>query len=67
MIQFQIDYERCLGPTCRKCVTHCPIKVLGVKEKKIVAARPEACILCHTCKGACPVHLSVIEMEEKEV
>jgi dihydroorotate dehydrogenase subfamily 1 len=66
MIRITIDDKSCLlshDKRCRNCVTVCPGHVLGIREEKIVVLRPEDCINCHCCKGACPGGLDVIAVE----
>lgn len=69
MIKMEVNQE-CLrnkGENCRTCVLNCPIHVLGVRGNRIVPLKSHAeeCILCFTCKGACPVNLDVIRLWEE--
>lgn len=68
-IHFQHDSKKCLlskGIDCNNCVQNCLMKILAIKEKRVVLTKPEECILCHNCQGACLVDLSVIKVWEEE-
>jgi 2-oxoglutarate ferredoxin oxidoreductase subunit delta len=39
---------------CGICVAYCPKKVLGLRDAKVVAERPEDCIGCKACELRCP-------------
>ena len=67
MIHFEVDYERCLrskGIDCKNCVKNCVMKILGIKDNKVIMGNNEKCILCHNCIGACMVDTSVIKVWE---
>lgn len=69
MIRMVVSHE-CLrsgGKDCKVCVLNCPIHVIGVRKNRIVPLKNHAdeCILCFTCKGACPVNLDVIRLWEE--
>jgi len=68
MINFEVDFEKCLrskGVDCRNCVKNCVMKILGIKDNKVVIGNPEKCVLCHNCIGACMVDTSVIKVWEE--
>ncbi len=68
MINFEVDFEKCLrskGVDCRNCVKNCVMKILGIKDNKVVIGNAEKCILCHNCIGACMVDTSVIKVWEE--
>ncbi len=68
MIKFEVDLEKCLrskGIDCRNCVRNCVMRILGIKNNKVVMGNPANCIMCHNCIGACMVDLSVIKVWEE--
>jgi|APSaa5957512622_1039677.scaffolds.fasta_scaffold149227_1 NAD-dependent dihydropyrimidine dehydrogenase PreA subunit len=68
MIKFEVDHDRCLRAEeikCNNCVKNCVMKVLGIKDNKIVMIKPELCINCHNCIGACMVDIEVIKVWEE--
>ena len=52
MNSFTINTKWCKG--CGICVAFCPKKVLALKDEKVVAENPEACIKCRLCEYRCP-------------
>ncbi len=42
----------CLGESCGKCATVCPMKAITVKENEITLDRGR-CLGCHSCTGCC--------------
>jgi 2-oxoglutarate ferredoxin oxidoreductase subunit delta len=51
--EHRINREWCKG--CGICVHFCPKSVLELDaEDKVVAARPEDCIVCMLCELRCP-------------
>jgi len=48
----KINKLKCKG--CGACVEICPVKVLELKSKKAILARPKECIECRACESACP-------------
>lgn len=67
MMEVGKECMRYQGKNCRICAMNCPINVIGVRENRIVPLERhvEECILCYTCKGACPVNLDVINIWEE--
>ena len=47
----QFDKVHCKN--CYKCVRHCPVKAIEVKDHH-AQIRPEECILCGECTIICP-------------
>ncbi len=69
MINIAVNEQKCLlseNVDCKKCVEICPMHVLGIRDGRIKPLRPEDCIACHCCKGACPAGLEVIEIKRPE-
>ncbi len=69
MIQWELDFERCLrskGIDCRNCVWSCPTNVLGIKANKVTFGKEEDCILCTSCVGNCLVDDSVVKVWDDE-
>ena len=65
MIKFEADHDKCLRSKeidCRNCIKSCVMKILGIKDNKVTMGKPENCILCHNCVGACMVDVSVIKV-----
>jgi 2-oxoglutarate ferredoxin oxidoreductase subunit delta len=59
---FHVVRERyCKG--CNICVAFCPKQVLVLKDGKVFAEKPEACIGCKMCELRCPDF--AIEVHEK--
>ncbi len=51
--EHRINREWCKG--CEICVEFCPKNVLAIdKQGKVVALRPEDCIICKMCEQRCP-------------
>ena len=70
MIRFEVDHHRCLrslGIDCRNCVRNCVMKILGIKHNQVSILKPEDCILCLNCVGACMVDLSVIKTSSETI
>ena len=69
MIRMEVG-KNCMrydGKDCKICVLNCPLNLIGVRENMIVPLKKHSkeCILCYTCKGACPVNLDVINIWEE--
>lgn len=62
-----INTQRCLrsrGINCTHCLQVCPMHVIGLRDQRVVALKPEKCIACHCCKGSCPAGLETIQVED---
>jgi len=60
-----INRDWCKG--CGICVHFCPKQVLELdSEERVVAVRPEDCIVCRLCERMCPDLALEIEEEEQE-
>jgi hypothetical protein len=42
------------------------MKILGIKNNRVVMFRSEECIFCLNCQGACMVDISVITVKDDE-
>ncbi len=49
-----INYSKCKGEKCRKCVEKCVKKVLNIEKGKIVVSDPVECNMCMQCEEVCP-------------
>ena len=68
MIKFWVDYDKCRRSEkidCRNCVEQCLMKILGIKDNRVVMVKPEDCILCLNCQGGCMEDTSVIKVWEE--
>lgn len=61
--ELKIKSEWCKG--CGICAAFCPKKVLDIINEKVVASRPEECILCGQCELRCPDYAIWLEEAEK--
>jgi len=69
MIHFELDFEKCRrskGINCRNCVDLCVMHILGIKDNKVTLAKPEMCIFCLDCQGACMVDATTIKIWDDE-
>lgn len=69
MLHYKYDYERCVrsqGVDCRRCVPNCVMKILAVKDDRIVMTNIDECVFCLNCQGACVVDEKVIQLWDDE-
>ena len=69
MIHFELDFKECRrskGIDCRNCVLNCVMNILGIKDNRVTFAKPEECIFCCNCQGACFEDISVIKIWDDE-
>ena len=52
MVRIDIDYDK-LGDD-KSALDVCPTNVFELKDGKVVAARPEDCIVCRACEASAP-------------
>lgn len=52
MVRIEIDYEK-LGDD-KSALEVCPTSVFEEQDGKIVAARPEDCMVCRACEASAP-------------
>ncbi len=58
----RIDPERCTA--CGKCVTHCPLEVVAIRER--VAVISDGCVDCGVCAKVCPEGAVLSEPEPRD-
>ena len=57
--------EWCKG--CGICVAFCPVKILTLKNEKIVVIDQDKCTNCGLCEMRCPDYAIYLEEQEAEV
>ncbi|MEM1919167.1 MAG: DNA-directed RNA polymerase subunit D [Desulfurococcaceae archaeon] len=63
-----VDYEKCRGIDCSKCVEACPKNVLEFRENKLVVRndRKLDCSLCRVCEVVCPTRAISVSWIDNE-
>lgn len=63
-----IDYNKCEGADCSKCVEACPRNVLGISDGKVIVVNDKIldCTLCKACEEICPAKAIKIGWRENE-
>ncbi len=63
-----IDYSRCTGLECGKCVDTCPRNVFMFKDNKLIVRDDKVleCTLCRLCEEICPNKAIDVKWRENE-